>query len=58
MIRGSNDPSEMIYIDGEAVRPHAACSSMHFDEVLDPIEWNLSVREKLMNDVDVQLITP
>ena len=56
MIRGSNDPTEMIYINGEAVRPHAACSSLHFDEVSEPIEWSLSVREKLLDDVDVTLI--
>lgn len=50
------DPAEMFYVDGEAVRPHAACSSMHFDAVTDPVEWSLSVREKLMDDVDVTLI--
>lgn len=56
VLRNTDDPSAVFYVDGEAVRLHAACSSLRFEAVSEPIEWSLSVREKLRDDVDIVLM--
>lgn len=56
VIRNTGDPSAVFYVDGAEVQLHAVCSSLHFKPVSEPVEWSLSVREKLMADVDIALM--
>lgn len=55
MIHSKDGPTQYM-VDGNALPGHAAASSLHFEPVTEPVEWRLSVREKLMADVDVTLI--
>lgn len=56
VIRSNNDPSQVYYVDGEAVKPHAICSSLHFEPIQKPVKWQLIFREKMMPDIDVKLV--
>ena len=44
-------------IDGSGTKtvPHAALSALHFEPV-DEIEWKIIFREKLMEDIEVDII--
>lgn len=39
-----------------APKLHAACSSLLFEPIVDDVEWRVVFSEKLMDDVDVDLI--
>ncbi|MBR5873775.1 MAG: hypothetical protein IKY90_03450 [Oscillospiraceae bacterium] len=56
VIRNTNDPEQVYYVNGQETKPHAICSSLHFEPIQEPIEWRLVFREKLMEDIDVTLI--
>lgn len=54
IIGGSDGPTAIIMGQG-APKLHAACSSLHFEQV-DAVEWRAVFSEKLIDDVDVTLI--
>lgn len=56
IIRSTNDPSQVYYVNGKGVKPHAICSSLHFEPIQKPVEWRLIFREKLMEDIEVELV--
>lgn len=56
IIGGADGPTQVFVSCGEAAKAHTACSSLHFDAIQAPIEWRLTFREKMMEDIDVELI--
>ena len=56
VIRSNNDPSQVYYVNGEEVKPHVICSSLHFEPIQKPVEWRLIFHEKLMEDIEVELV--
>ena len=56
VIRGADGPTAII-TGQSAPKLRAACSSLHF-EPLDEVEWRAIFSEKLMPDIDVELIAP
>ena len=56
VIGGADGPTA-ITIGRSAAKLHAACSELHFEPV-ETVEWRAVFSEKLMDDMDVQLITP
>lgn len=56
VIRSNNDPSQVYYVNGEEVKPHVICSSLHFEPIQNPVEWRLIFHEKLMEDIEVELV--
>ena len=56
VIRGADGPAAII-AGQSAPKFHAACSSLHFEPV-DEVEWRVIFSEKLMPDIDVELIAP
>ncbi len=56
VIRSTNDPTQVYYVDGVAVKPHTICSSLHFEPIQKPVEWRLIFREKLIEDIEVELV--
>lgn len=59
MARVSTKENKNIYqlIMGQsAPKLHAACSSLRFEPIVDDVEWRVVFSEKLMDDVDVDLI--
>ncbi|MBR5508677.1 MAG: hypothetical protein IKV59_01340 [Lachnospiraceae bacterium] len=56
MIRSSDGPTQVYYVNGEAATPHVICSSLHFEAIQEPIEWQLIFREKMMEDMEVTLV--
>ena len=58
MIGGiSGSPAVIMGQSQNALKLHAACSSLHFEPV-DNVEWRVIFSEKLLPDIDVQLIAP
>ncbi len=56
VIGGGSGPTA-IYVTGKAPQNlHAACSSLHFEPVSEPVEWQPVFREKLMEDMKIDLI--
>ena len=56
VIGGTDGPTAII-AGQSAPKLHAACSSLHFEPV-DEVEWRVIFSEKLMPDIDVELIAP
>ncbi len=56
VIRSADGPTQVHYVNGEAVKPHVICSSLHFEPIQEPIEWRLIFREKMMEDIEVKLV--
>ncbi len=42
--------------NGERLEVHTICSSLHFDALKEPVEWQLIIREKLLPDLDLKLM--
>ena len=42
--------------DGIEVKPHAVCSSAHFEPVQEPVQWRIIFCEKMMEDIMFALI--
>ena len=55
MIGGADGPTSVI-MGQSAPKLHAACSSLRFEPIVDDVEWRVVFSEKLMDDVDVDLI--
>jgi len=55
IIGGADGPTAII-MGQSAPKLHAACSSLHFEPVVDETEWRVVFSEKLLEDVDVILI--
>lgn len=56
VIGGADGPTAII-TGQSAPKLRAACSSLHFEPV-DEVEWRAIFSEKLMPDIDVELIAP
>lgn len=56
IMRSSDGPTSVFLADGSKAQTHAVASSMHFEPLSEPVEWYLIVSEKLMEDVEVDLI--
>ncbi len=56
IIRSSDGPTQNYCVDGKEVKPYVICSSLHFEPVCEPIEWQLIFREKMMADMEVELV--
>ena len=56
VIRSTNDPAQVYYVNGETVKYHVICSSLHFEPVQEPIKWRLFFREKMIGDIEVELV--
>ena len=56
MVRSADGPTAVLLSDGSKAHTHAAASSMHFEPLSEPVEWHMIVSEKLMEDVEVDLI--
>lgn len=55
VIGGADGPTSVI-MGQSAPKLHAACSSLLFEPIVDDVEWRVVFSEKLMDDVDVDLI--
>ena len=57
IIGGADGPTALIFSNGSGTKtvPHAALSALHFEPV-DEIEWKIIFREKLMEDIEVDII--
>ena len=55
IIGGSDGPTAVIFTHGEPFKPHAACSSLRFEPIQE-VEWQVTFREKLLPDLDVELL--
>ena len=55
IIGGADGPTSVI-MGQSAPKLHAACSSLRFEPIVDDVEWRVVFSEKLMDDVDVDLI--
>ena len=55
-IGGASGPTALVAGGNVPEKLHAACSSLHFDPVSKPVEWRPIFREKLMEDMEVDLI--
>ena len=56
MVRSADGPTSVFLADGSEAQVHAIASSMHFEPLTEPVEWNLIVREKLLPDLSIALI--
>ena len=59
IIGGADGPTQVFVTHGEAAKPRTIqtiCSSLHFDAIQAPTAWRLIFREKMMADMDVQLV--
>lgn len=58
IIGGADGPTALIFSNGSSKKtvPHVALSALHFEPV-DDIEWKIIFREKLMEDVEVDIIS-
>lgn len=56
VIRSSGYPTQDYYVNGEAIKPYAICSSLHFEPIQEPVEWQLIFREKMIDDIEVELV--
>ena len=56
MVRSADGPTSVFLADGSEVQVHATASSMHFEPLTKPVEWYLIVREKQLNDIELELI--
>lgn len=56
MIRSTDASTQIYYVNGQATKPHVICSSLHFEQNETPVEWRLIFREKLMEDIEVELL--
>ena len=56
MVRSADGPTSVFLADGSEAQVHAIASSMHFEPLTEPVEWRVIVREKLMDDVEGDLI--
>lgn len=55
IIGGADGPTMILLSDGSSAKLRVACSSLHF-EPKSEVEWYVSFREKLMEDIEVTLI--
>jgi hypothetical protein len=55
IIGGADGPTAIIVANRPQPKLHAACSSLHFEPV-DEVEWQITFREKLVEDVTVEVI--
>ena len=55
VIGGADGPTSVI-MGQSAPKLHEACSSLLFEPIVDDVEWRVVFSEKLMDDVDVDLI--
>ena len=55
IIGGADGPTAII-MGQSAPKLLAACSSLHFEPITDEVEWRVVFSEKLMDDVEVDLI--
>jgi len=56
IVRSTDGPTSVFLADGSKAQTHAIASSMHFEPLTEPVEWRIVVREKLLDDVEVDLI--
>ena len=55
VIGGADGPTAII-MGQSASKLHGACSSLHFEPISDEVEWRVIFSEKLIEDVEVELI--
>ena len=55
IVRSSDGPTSVFLADGTKTQVHAIASSMHFEPLAEPVEWYLIAREKLLEDMEVDL---
>ena len=55
IIGGADGPTAVI-MGHSAPKLHAACSSLHFEPIVDDVEWRVVFSEKLMDDTEIVLI--
>ena len=55
IVRSSDGPTSVFLADGNKTQVHAIASSMHFEPLAEPVEWYLIAREKLLEDMEVDL---
>lgn len=56
MVRSVDGPTSVFLADGSEAQVHAIASSMHFEPLTKPVEWHMIVREKMLDDMTVDLI--
>ena len=56
VIGSADGPTQVYFLNGEAVKPHVTCSSLYFEAIQEPIDWRLIFREKMMEDIEVKLV--
>lgn len=57
IIGGADGPTSVFLLHNAAtVKPHSACSGLRFEPV-DEVEWKAVFREKLCDDLEVQLLS-
>lgn len=55
IIGGADGPTAILMSNGSDAKLHAACSSLHF-EPAEEVEWKITFREKLVEDIKIGLI--
>lgn len=56
VVRSADGPTSVFLADGTPAKAHAIASSMHFEPLTGPVEWRIIFREKLLDDVQEDLI--
>ena len=56
MVHSADGPTSVFLADGSEAQVHAIASSMHFEPLTKPVEWNMIVRENLLPDIEVSLL--
>ncbi len=54
---GGTHGAKVTFPNGESAALHVVCSSLHFMPVGD-VQWRIMFKEKMMEDVNVELLTP
>jgi len=55
IIGGADGPTAIIVANRPQPKMHTACSSLHFEPV-DEVEWQITFREKLVEDISIDVI--
>ncbi|MBQ7861231.1 MAG: hypothetical protein IJ349_03400, partial [Clostridia bacterium] len=55
IIGGADGPTEIFVSAGQDLEQHRALSALRFEHT-DDIEWKIVFREKLMEDIEVELL--
>lgn len=56
IIGGADGPTALVFGGSARGKPHTACSALHFDPVLDDVEWRIVFHVKQFGKVSISLM--